>query len=134
MDFAFPTPDEDPILLQVRSAIIRNRSLKRLGPPILDLLSHRQESLLNVGGVLCRGLEEGNVQLISEFLYDPDMSLGLHIGCVTFTNLCNAVLDNLLASQIGFVANEELVYAFRGITINLLEPLLHVGESVCIVA
>ena len=61
------------------------------------------------------------------------MSLALHIGYATSTNLRNAVLNNLLVSQIGFVANKELVYAFGGITVNLLEPLLHVGESVCAV-
>lgn len=40
------------------------------GAPVLDLLGHRQESLLNVGGVLRRGLKEGNAQLVSEFLWD----------------------------------------------------------------
>ena len=46
------------------------------------------------------------------------------------TYLCNAVFDDLLAGQIRFVANEELIHAFGGITINLLEPLLDVGEGV----
>ena len=38
--------------------------------PVLNLLSHRQEGLLNVCGVLGRRLEEGDVQLIGEFLHN----------------------------------------------------------------
>jgi len=80
---------------------------------ILDLLGHRQECLLNVGGVLRRGFKEGDVQLIGKFLR-------------------NAVLDDLLTGQVGLVTDEELVNAFGGITINLLEPLLDVGEGVAV--
>lgn len=36
--------------------------------PVLDLLRHRQESLLDVGRILGRGLQEGNGQLVGEFL------------------------------------------------------------------
>ena len=98
--------------------------------PILDLLGHRQESLLNVGSILCRGLEEGDVQLIREFLKDP-ASVVVSTRYATSTNLCNAVLNDLLTGQVGFVANEQLINAFGGITINLLEPLFNVGEGVC---
>lgn len=35
---------------------------------LLDLSCHRQESLLNVGGVLSGSLEEWNSQAIGEFL------------------------------------------------------------------
>ena len=97
--------------------------------PILDLLGHRQESLLNISSILGRGLEEGDVQLIREFLKDP-ASVAVKTRYATSTNLCNAVLDNLLTGQVGLVANEKLINAFRGITINLLEPLLNVGESI----
>jgi len=68
--------------------------------------------------------------LIGEFLNDPT-SIAVNTRCVTSTNLCNAVLDDLLVGEVGFVANEELIHAFGGVTINLLEPLFHVGESVC---
>ena len=47
------------------------------------------------------------------------------------TNLCNAVLNDLLIGQVGLVADKELVNAFGSITINLLEPLLDVGEGIC---
>ena len=36
--------------------------------PVLDLLSHRQERLLNVRRVLRRCLKEGNAELVCEFL------------------------------------------------------------------
>ena len=45
--------------------------MKGLDVPILNLLGHCQESLLNVRSVLRRGLKEWDVQLISEFLKDP---------------------------------------------------------------
>lgn len=35
---------------------------------LLDLASHGQESLLDVAGVLGGGLEEGDTQVVSEFL------------------------------------------------------------------
>lgn len=68
--------------------------------------------------------------MISELLNDP-ASVTVNTRHATPANLCNAVLNNLLASQVGFVANEELINAFRGITINLLEPLLNIGKGVC---
>ncbi len=39
-----------------------------LHSPILDLLGHGQESLFDVGSVLGRSLEEGNAELVGEFL------------------------------------------------------------------
>lgn len=101
-----------------------------MGLPVLDLLGHCQESLLNVGSVLRRGLEEGNVQLIGEFLEDP-ASVVVNISLMERADLCNTILDDLLVSQVGFVANKEFIDAFRGITVNLLEPLLDVGEGFC---
>lgn len=47
------------------------------------------------------------------------------------TDLCDTVLDNLLARQIGLVANKELVDALGRIPVNLLEPLLDVREGIC---
>ena len=38
--------------------------------PVLNLLSHGQECLLNVRRILCRRLEEGDVQLVGKFLDD----------------------------------------------------------------
>lgn len=42
-----------------------------IGSPhtVLDLLGHGQESLLNVGGALSRCLQEGDWELVSEFLW-----------------------------------------------------------------
>ena len=109
---------------------IRIKVLESLDVPILDLLGHCQESLLNVGSVLRRDLEEGNVQLIGEFLNDPT-SIAINRRYATSTNLCIAVLDGLLAGEVGFVVNDELAHAPRGVTISLLESLFHVRESVC---
>ena len=52
----------------------------------------------------------------------------------TLTHLRDTVLHNLLAGQVGLVADQELVDTLRSITVNLLQPLLDVGESVCKVA
>lgn len=40
----------------------------RIDVPVLDLLRHSQESLLDVGSVLRRRLQEGDAELVSEFL------------------------------------------------------------------
>jgi hypothetical protein len=45
-------------------------------------------------------------------------------------HLCNGVLNHLLICHIRFVAHEELVDALGSVTIDLLEPLLHVVERV----
>jgi len=46
------------------------------------------------------------------------------------TYLGHTVLNDLLARQIRLVADEQLVYTLRSISVNLLEPLLHVVEGV----
>ena len=43
--------------------------------------------------------------------------------------LCDAIFDDFLARQVGLVTNEQLVYSFRCISVNLLEPLLDVCEG-----
>ena len=48
------------------------------------------------------------------------------------THLRHAVLYDLLAGQIGLVADKELVDALGGVTVDLLQPLLDVRESVCV--
>lgn len=40
------------------------------------------------------------------------------------------VLDNLLTGQIRLVADQEFVHTLRGISIDFLEPLLYVRESI----
>ena len=47
-----------------------------------------------------------------------------------WTYLCYGVLNNLLVSHIGLVANQQLVDALGSVAVNLLEPLLHVVEAV----
>jgi hypothetical protein len=45
-------------------------------------------------------------------------------------HLCYRVLDNLLVRHIGLVADQQLVDALGGVSVNLLQPLLHVVERV----
>ena len=44
--------------------------------------------------------------------------------------LGNGVLDNLLVGHIALVSDEELVDALSGVSVDLLQPLLHVVEGV----
>jgi hypothetical protein len=45
-------------------------------------------------------------------------------------HLCYRVLDDLLIRHIGLVAYQQLVDALGGVSVNLLQPLLHVVERV----
>lgn len=44
---------------------------------LLDLPSHGQESLLDIAGVLGRGLEEGDAQAVGELLWNAVSKVGL---------------------------------------------------------
>lgn len=44
--------------------------------------------------------------------------------------LCDGVIDDLLVSHIALVADEQLVDALGGVSVDLLQPLLHVVERV----
>ncbi len=44
--------------------------------------------------------------------------------------LCDSVLDDLLVRHIALVAHQQLVDALGGISVDLLQPLLHVVEAV----
>ena len=59
-----------------------------------------------------------------------DMAAADSLQIVMSTHLCNGVLDDLLVGHIGLVADQQLVDALCGISVNLLEPLLHVVERV----
>ena len=48
----------------------------------------------------------------------------------TVAYLCDLVVNHLLVRHIALVAHEQLVHAFGGVTINLLQPLLDVVEGV----
>ena len=76
----------------------------------LDVGGHAKEGVLDVGGVLGGGLDEGDVVLVSK-------GLG-HLG-----------VDDLLEGQIALVTDEELVDAITGVFVNLTEPLLNVVEG-----
>lgn len=89
----------------------REKERGERGAPVLNLLSHRQKRLLDIRRVLRTRLQEANPNLIRKLLR-------------------NIVIDNLLGRQVALVTDEELVDPLAGVTVNLLEPLLDVGEGV----
>lgn len=130
-----PVPDVvevEPMLRKMSEfALIPNCYLPDHSP-VLDLLRHSQECLLDVGGILCRGFQERNRELVGEVLQDKALAIITKRHHNNPTHLGHAVLHNLLAGQVRLVSNKELVDALRGVAVNLLQPLLDVGESVCI--
>lgn len=83
---------------------------------LLDLASHGQESLLDVAGVLGRGLEEWDAQAVGEFL-QRDVSISIVRLCLTRalrwsrqlqvpSHLCDRVVHDLLIRHIALVAYE----------------------------
>jgi hypothetical protein len=66
-DFAAPGAEVDPMLKETNQQEHSLRKNQENGP-ILDLLCHSQESLLDVGCVLRRSLKERDVQLVGKFL------------------------------------------------------------------
>ena len=51
-------------------------------------------------------------------------------ACSGLSYLGDCVLDDLLVRHITLVAHQQLVDALGGVTVNLLQPLLHVVEAV----
>jgi hypothetical protein len=52
----------------------------------------------------------------------------INIGCIS--NLGSCVVDHLLCGEIALVTHEQLVDVLGGVSVNLLQPLLHVVERV----
>jgi hypothetical protein len=92
------------------------------------LTGHGQESLLYIGGALCGGLEEGDAEAVCELLLCVLDMYGGVWGDSSY--LCYGVLDHLLVCHIGLVAHQQLVDALGGVSVNFLQPLLHVVERV----
>ncbi len=91
--------------------------------PVFDLGGHGDKRLFDIGRILGRRLQEGNIQLIGKILFAQSAKSFDIPSC-----LGNLVLDNLLLHQIALVAHQELVDALGGITIDFLQPLLDVIE------
>jgi len=67
--FAAPDGVElEPMLPEESNQAMLTDDRKRKDKPVLDLLSHGQEGLLNVGRILGGCLQEGDAQRIGEFL------------------------------------------------------------------
>ena len=82
----------------------------RVGPQgLLDLMGHGHETLLDVGGILGRGLEELERRSLGELL-------GRLEG------------DGTLGVQIALVSDQQLGHALARIPVDLLQPLLDVVE------
>lgn len=46
--------------------------------------------------------------------------------------LGSLIVDDLLGCQITLVANQQLVHILVGISVNLIQPLLHIVEAVLV--
>lgn len=78
--------------------------------PVFDLSSHCHESLLHIRGILCTRFQKGNSNLVSE-------------------GLCSRIVDHLLRCEIRLVTNEQLINILTSVTIDFVQPLLHVIEA-----
>jgi hypothetical protein len=92
--------------LFIRSAVVGAASTQTL----LDLCSHGQKRLLDIGGLLGGSLDERNAHRVGELL-------------------SNSGVDNLLVGHITLVTDQELVDTLGGISVNFLEPLLDVVKT-----
>ena len=80
---------------------------------VLDLLGHGQEGLLDVGRRFGRSLKEWNLELVGKLLG-------------------GGVFYHLFVGQIRLVADQQLVDAFTSVSVDFLEPLLDVAESIVV--
>lgn len=94
-----------------------------------DLSGHSQEGLLNVRGILGRGLEERDAEAVCKFLRDP-LASSTVLSRMPDRYLCNGVLDHLLIRHIALVAHKQFVDPLSGVSVNLLQPLLDIVERV----
>lgn len=51
-------------------------------------------------------------------------------GWTVESHLCNCVIHDLLVRHIALVSDEELVDTLSGVSVDLLQPLLHVVERI----
>jgi hypothetical protein len=87
--------------------------------PVFNLLGHCQEGLFNVGGILGWRLQEGNGELIREFLNKPsDKAKGRNHSILT--DLSHTVFHNLLARQIWLITHKQFVNPLRCVTVDFL--------------
>jgi hypothetical protein len=99
----------------------RNTSLSTLGTSsrwlglhtCLDLAGHGKESLFNICGSLRRGFEELNTERICKLL-----------------SLLSR--NDTLGGQIGLVTNQKLVNILTGVSVNFMQPLLHIVEGLIV--
>lgn len=76
---------------------------------VLDLARHRDERLLHISRILRRGLEEGDPQRVRKLLG----ARGLH---------------STLRGEVALVPHKQPVHVLARVTLDLGEPLLHIGE------
>ena len=82
-------------------------------PLLHNLSGHRHEGSLDVGRVLGRSLHKLNAETVRELLR-------------------RLIGNHLLGGQIRLVADQELYHVLVGITINFVQPGLHIVEGVLI--
>ena len=90
--------------------------------PVLDFTSHGHESLLHIGCILGTRLKERDAYLICE---------GLSVA-FEHAYLCCLGVHHLFRRQITFVAHEQLVDILICISVNLIQPLFDIVETLLI--
>lgn len=78
--------------------------------PGLDLTGHGEKGLFDIGGRLCRSLEEFNAKTVGKLL-------------ALFRR------HDTLGRQIRLVAHQELVHVFASVPVDFVQPLLYVVEG-----
>ena len=64
-----PVPEVVEVDPMLRPQSVPHKSRTKRDSPVLDLLRHRQERLLDIRGVLRGGLQEWDAQLVRKFLH-----------------------------------------------------------------
>lgn len=94
--------------------------------------------------LICLAMVKNACSTFTEFLADvskkgiPSLSANSYIESWVGTNdsqrdikyLCCGILNLALSCHIGFVSNQQLIYAFTGVSVNLLQPALNIVERI----
>jgi hypothetical protein len=81
--------------------------------PVLNFCSHGHESLFYISSIFGTGLQEWDAYLISK-------------------SLSSLVVNNLFGGQVRLVAHKQLVHILTSISVNLIQPLLHIVETLLV--
>ena len=115
----------DPMLQILTQPFVDDTRMKDL-IPVLDLLRHRQECLLDIRRVLRGCLKDGYRQLVRKFLHVYFVSRAITGPYYLSTYLCRFELNHFPLNKVCLVANNKLVDTFCSITVYFGQPSLDV--------